>query len=119
MQETKFTKKHIKIASIALVSILGLFLIIGMMSGDDSIETDTGTTPVFTVEKGPLIISITKSGTIKAQEQVILKSEIKGRSTILFLIPEATRVKKGDLLVELDATKLQDTLIKQQIAHIL
>lgn len=76
---------------------------------------DENTTPLFTVESGPLLISVIESGTIKAREQVILKSEIEGRSTILKLVPEGKRVKKGDLLVELDATSLRDQLVKQQI----
>ena len=69
----------------------------------------------FTVAEGPLTISVTESGTIKPREQEIIKSEIEGRTTILYLIPEGSRVKEGELLVELDATKLQDERIEQEI----
>ena len=71
--------------------------------------------PTFTVKRGPLVISVTESGTIKPRDQVILKSEVEGRTTILSLIKEGTVVKKNDLLVELDASTLLDQRIDQQI----
>ncbi|HUW19735.1 MAG TPA: hypothetical protein VMW16_10585 [Sedimentisphaerales bacterium] len=69
----------------------------------------------FVVKRGPLRISVTESGTIKAREQVIVKSEVEGRSSILWLIPEGTQVKQGELLVELDGSKLVDSRVDQQI----
>lgn len=67
------------------------------------------------VARGPLRISVVVSGTIKAREQIVIKSEVEGRSSIIFLIPEGTHVRKGDLLVELDASKLLDAKVEQQI----
>ena len=69
----------------------------------------------FIVQRGPLTISVIESGTIKARDQVILKNEVEGKTSILYLIPEGTLVKKGDLLVELDASDLMDRKIDQQI----
>jgi HlyD family secretion protein len=69
----------------------------------------------FVVRRGPLRISVTESGTLRAREQVIMKSEVDGRTSILYIIAEGTHVKKGDLLVELDASKLEDDRIDQQI----
>ncbi len=71
--------------------------------------------PSFPVARGPLTISVTESGTIKAREQIIIKNEVEGRTTILFLVPEGTRVEEGDLLVQLDASRLEDEKIDQQI----
>ncbi len=69
----------------------------------------------FTVRRGPLTISVLESGTIKAREQVILKSEVEGKTTILSLVKEGTQAKKGDLLIELDVSRLEDDKIDQQI----
>jgi HlyD family secretion protein len=69
----------------------------------------------FVVKRGSLRISVTESGTIKARDQVILKSEVEGRTSILWLVPEGTPVKQGDLLVELDGSQLLDNKIDQQI----
>ncbi|MFH1573986.1 MAG: efflux RND transporter periplasmic adaptor subunit [Acidobacteriota bacterium] len=71
--------------------------------------------PVFPAKQGPLTISVAQSGTIQALEQVIIKSEVEGQVTIIYLVPEGTLVKEGDLLIELDASKLQDDLVDQQI----
>jgi len=75
----------------------------------------SGDMPTFAVRRGPLRISVTESGTIQAREQIIIKSEVEGRTTILFLVEEGTRVKKGDLLVELDSSHLLDEKVDQQI----
>lgn len=69
----------------------------------------------YTVVRGPLSISITESGTIKSKDQFIVKSEVAGRTSVVFVIPEGTQVKEGDLLVELDSSELNDRLVDQQI----
>ena len=69
----------------------------------------------FEAQRGPLTISVTESGTISAREQIILKSQVEGITTILWLIDEGVIVKKGDLLVELDASRLADQQIDQEI----
>jgi HlyD family secretion protein len=79
-------------------------------------KTAGGDMPTFTVKRGPLTISVVESGTIKARDQHIIKNEVEGRTSIITLIPEGTRVKEGDLLVELDASTLQDSRINQEIS---
>jgi len=69
----------------------------------------------FAVRRGPLVISLTESGTIQAQEKIVIKNEISGRTTILSIIDEGTMVKEGDLLVELDSSELEEQLFAQQI----
>jgi len=71
--------------------------------------------PTFKARRGPLTISVVEAGTIKARDQVIIKNEVEGRTSIITLVPEGTRVRKGDLLVELDASSLQDSKIDQEI----
>lgn len=114
MPANKNTKSITTVVIIILVLAIGGFGAYKMFAGKNKDKTDS-TTPVYTVKRGPLTISIAESGTIKPQEQVILKSEIEGRTTILWIIPEATMVKKGELLVDLDATSLKDDLLRQQI----
>jgi HlyD family secretion protein len=69
----------------------------------------------YRVQRGPLTISVTESGTIKAREQLIIKNGVEGRTTIISLVPEGTRVQKGDLLVQLDASALEDQKDDQEI----
>ncbi|MBN1557060.1 MAG: efflux RND transporter periplasmic adaptor subunit [Lentisphaerae bacterium] len=69
----------------------------------------------YRVEPGPLTIAIAETGTIQAQEQVIIKSRVPGRVTILWLIPEGEFVEAGDLLVRLDANQLEEQKFDQEI----
>lgn len=68
------------------------------------------------VSEGGLVISVTESGTVKPRETTVIISQLEGTSTILYLIPEGRLVKKGDLLVELDATRLVDQRVDQEIS---
>jgi len=67
------------------------------------------------VERGPLTISVLETGTIKSRDQRIIKNEVEGRTTIVWLIPEGSQVKEGDLLVQLDASTMDDDRIEQEI----
>lgn len=69
----------------------------------------------FKVQRGPLTISVTESGTIQNREKAVVKSAVEGRTTILTLVPEGIHVKKGQLLVELDSSNLTDAMAAQQI----
>jgi HlyD family secretion protein len=71
--------------------------------------------PVFAVQRGPLTISLSESGTVQNRDQVVLKCGVEGSTTVLWLIPEGTNVKEGDLLMELDSAKLMDDKTRQEI----
>jgi HlyD family secretion protein len=100
-------------AGAVLLVVAGAAIVAFNHSGSKAIPA--GDVSTFVVERKPLRISVTESGTIQAREQIILKCEVEGRTTILKLVEEGTRVKKGDLLVELDASTLLDAKIDQQI----
>jgi HlyD family secretion protein len=98
------------VAIVVSVGLVAAWLKVGRGS-----EASTANLATFVAKRGPLTISVLESGTIKAREQIIIKNEVEGRTSIITLIPEGTRVKKGDLLVELDASSLEDTKIDQEI----
>jgi len=80
--------------------------------GGESAASDI---PTAVVQRGPLTISVTESGAIQSRERIVLKSEVEGTSRILFLVEEGTRVRKGELLVELDSSGLQEQKNQQKI----
>jgi HlyD family secretion protein len=71
--------------------------------------------PVFTVRSQPLTISVTATGSIRNADAAVVRNEVEGQSTILFIVDEGTFVQEGDLLVELDSSKLQDNRVDQEI----
>lgn len=99
---------------LATGATLLLLLIAVWVRHTRSTEKDDGA-PTAEVRRGPLTISLSLAGTIKATAQEIIKSQVEGQTTLIYVIEEGTRVKQGDLLVELDASDLQDRLIEQQI----
>ncbi|MBN1848868.1 MAG: efflux RND transporter periplasmic adaptor subunit [Deltaproteobacteria bacterium] len=96
---------------ICAVAILGLWGL-GFFKAD---EGSVNNTPVFVVKKGPLRISVTEAGVIQAMEKIIVKNEVEGKTTVISLVDEGARVKKGDLLIELDSSNLLDQKVDQEI----
>jgi HlyD family secretion protein len=111
----KFRRPLPVIAAIAGVIILagGITAVTLARSGERETVPASLT---FAAARGPLTISVSESGTIKARQMEVLKSEIEGQTTILYLVPEGTLVKKGDLLVELDGSRLLDQQVERSIA---
>ncbi len=101
------------IAVLVVVAIIGGGVVwLTVVRGSDKSTQDVAT---FTAKRGPMTISVVESGTIKARDQVIIKNEVEGRTSIITLVREGTHVKKGEVLVELDASTLQDNKIDQEI----
>jgi HlyD family secretion protein len=63
-----------------------------------------------------LLIEIVARGDLAAADSVDLRSELEGRTTILSLVPEGSRVEAGDVVCELDATSLIERRFQQSIA---
>jgi HlyD family secretion protein len=96
-----------------LLFILIIFLIASnILTRDDQ---HSGNVSFFAAKRGPLTISVIESGTINNREKVVIKSKVEGKTTILFLISEGTHVRKGELLIKLDASRLQEEKMQQQI----
>ncbi len=99
-------------AIVAVSTIVVIFIWFKMVRGK---ENPMSNFPTFVAKRGPLTISVLESGTISPQEQIVLRNEVEGRTTIVSLVPDGSKVKKGDLLVELDASTLKDLIIDQDI----
>ena len=87
-----------------------------LLAGDRTAKTKADDNLYTSVQEGPLVINILEAGSIKPREQIIIKSEVEGANAILYIVPEGTRVQKGQLLVELDVSTLADRRVEQDIA---
>ncbi len=70
-----------------------------------------------TVERGNFLVSIVEGGNLEAVNEVVVRNEVEGSARIVYLIPEGTQVRKGDLLVELDSAEAEEKLNQQEIAY--
>ena len=92
----------------------------GWMRTPVSIDGD-GESGTFTVREDNLIITVTESGSIKAQESTDIMCEVEGRGVeISSIVPEGTEitpedVANGRILCQLNAAELQDTYNREQI----
>ncbi|MEM7386152.1 MAG: hypothetical protein AAF514_14520, partial [Verrucomicrobiota bacterium] len=69
------------------------------------------------VKRGEFLVSIVEGGTLEAVSEEVVRNEVDGESRIIFIVPEGTTVKKGDLVVELDSAEADDELNQQQISY--
>ncbi|NLB68175.1 MAG: HlyD family efflux transporter periplasmic adaptor subunit [Lentisphaerae bacterium] len=109
VEKKKSEKKKVLVTVLLLVAGLLAYLFVNNTKEDDSDVIYTK------VQRGPLVINITEAGSVRARDQIIIKSEVEGRPAILYLVPEGTRVNKGDLLVELDTSDLVEKRVTQDI----
>jgi HlyD family secretion protein len=97
----------------------GLALLLGGMGGLSVLgrifgkaETDP---TIYVVRPVNLSITLTEDGELKPKNSVEIKCELEGQSTILYVVPESTQVKKGDVLIELASDAIRERLQAEEI----
>ncbi len=73
----------------------------------------------FTAIKGKFIASVNEVGDIESSSNIEIRCRVKSRGregvAILELVPEGTKVEKGDFLCQLDDSLLKEELIERRI----
>ena len=67
------------------------------------------------VKRGDFLVSVVEGGTLEAVSEVEVRSEVEGTARIIYIVPEGSYARKGDLLVELDSANSVDAVNLQQI----
>ncbi len=93
--------------------ILGAGLWAGRTQSWFAVRRDLG--ELYTVEPVTFSITLTEDGEVKPRKSIELKCEVEGQSTILSIVPESTKVKKGDLLIELSSDVIEDKISNEQL----
>ncbi len=93
---------------IALIAIAGVAVFATGGRGGD--PDAAGTIDVHTVAARDFRITTTASGELEALRQVEVRSRLDVRSTIVEIVPEGTRVKAGEILVQLDNDSIKTKL---------
>ncbi len=124
--ETMSINRWLKVAAILLVagataSSAGMMSRKSASGGEASTQKAAQPGPgpdeaVAVVKQGKFTFSVVAPGSIEAERRVSLLCEVAGRSTIISIVPEGKKVKKGDLLCELDSASLRDQLVNQRVA---
>jgi HlyD family secretion protein len=60
--------------------------------------------------------TVRESGALQSADTLEIRNEVEGLTRVLHIVPEGSTVKKGDLLVELDASRPRDKQAEQKAA---
>lgn len=71
---------------------------------------------LFEVRRDDLPITVRENAELQALRETLVRSEVEGQSTIIFIVPEGTQVKQGEKLVELDVSELVEKRANQAIS---
>jgi RNA polymerase sigma factor (sigma-70 family) len=117
--------KWVKVASVLLVAgmtVSGVGLMSRMAASgvepgpQESVRAKPGSNvPLAQVSRGKFKLGVSGPGTIETVRRSTLLCRVQGGTTILSLLDEGTKVKKGDLVGELDTAMLRDQLTNQKI----
>lgn len=67
------------------------------------------------VTRGELLITVTEDGNLESAQNVDIKCEVAGGSTILWIVEDGKEVAEGAELVRLDSAQLEDQINQQRI----
>ncbi len=71
--------------------------------------------PAAEVKPGKFRLAVVERGSVEAQRVDSVTDRIEGTTTIISILPEGTRVKKGAKVADLDTATLRDNLKNQMI----
>lgn len=78
-------------------------------------KAGSGGSEVATVNKTSFDITTTATGELQAKNQIELRSDIEGETTIAELVPEGSLVHAGDLVVRLNVDQIQSQLDEAEL----
>lgn len=94
---------------------LGAFGVVQWAGSFESRGSDAWLT--YPVKRGELLVTIVEDGNLESSQNVDIKCEVAGGSTILSIVEDGKEVKEGDELVRLDSAQLEDQINQQRIAY--
>ena len=104
---------------VAVLLVAGAVIVIGNPTLSKPLTNLFAATPMtivtYPVKPSTLTVTVNEKGTLESAKNEDVDSKVEGTTTIIFILPEGSKVKKGDKVCELDAATLKDTHKNQQI----
>ena len=96
-------------------------LLLGTLAALAACDSTSKSTPtqdpnLFKVKRDDLPIVVRENAELQALRETIVRSEVEGQSTVIYIIPEGALVKQGERLVELDVSELVEKRANQGIS---
>lgn len=105
---------------ILLLAVIAVIAVVFSGWMRSPISSDAGRAgSTFEARKDDLTITVTESGSTKANQTIDIRSEVYGEATIISIVPEGTYITQedvdaGKLLVELDSSSLVERLKEEE-----
>ncbi|MFW5870207.1 MAG: efflux RND transporter periplasmic adaptor subunit [Candidatus Sumerlaeota bacterium] len=80
----------------------------------DAGSIDIATAPKTQVARSDLVVTILQAGDLQAKNSKAITNETETNAQILEIVEDGERVEKGDLLVKLDVSELQDRVLNEE-----
>ena len=94
--------------------VIGAVYLVGALGSSDKSGGDAGLV-VELVHRGPFRVRVIERGQSDSMKNATLTSKVRRTTTIIWIIPEGTLVKKGDVVCRLDSAEIFDKLKQQEI----
>lgn len=105
-QRRKLPWKRIMLAVLLVAVVGGAYQLYRVRSAG----AKTQDVQLFTVVRRSFPVVLKERGELKANNSIDIRSELEGRATIIYLIPEGSRVKEGELLIELASDEIDNNI---------
>ncbi len=71
---------------------------------------ETGPKMTHVVTRGRLVVTVVEQGMVESSENTEIKSKVRGRNAVIWIIENGSVVKKGEDLVKLDSLFIQEQI---------
>ena len=95
--------------------LVGAIVAVGAAASRSMPKTDSISQLTHEITRGNLLVTVIEQGTLESSNNVEVRSKVWGWKTVNWVIESGTEVKKGDLLVELDASEFEKKVDEAKI----
>lgn len=97
--------------AVKVAFLLGLIAVLGAVSAVafwPQEEDETGPLLTHTLTRGKLVVSVVEQGTLESSNNTEIKCDVRGFSTVTYVVPTGTIVEEGQELVRLDTKVIEE-----------
>jgi len=107
--------------TVALTTVLaaggtGVFAVLGEVKEPPKAGAKRGASvELGVVERTSFDVSVTSTGQLKSKQQKEVRNETENETTVVEIVPEGSRVKKGDLLIRLNSDNIKNQVEEETL----
>ncbi|MBI3991593.1 MAG: efflux RND transporter periplasmic adaptor subunit [Candidatus Omnitrophica bacterium] len=101
---------------IIVVIAAGLFIAGFARKGVQTGKNKGSRDATYRVTRQDIMIDMVESGSLKAKVSTPITAQLERQATILYIVDQGSQVRKGDILVELDKTEVEQMLQQEMIS---